>query len=366
MNGCSEAQKALIFKTLQEAIEVGAPLYNNGKIAACYQIYEGAAADLTQRLAVSCVGPKRALSDGRRRAAKLDDPSAQAWAMRDSFDGMLEARSSARRALTGAARRPRRGLDTSPAAPSASSRCAAMSTPNMPLLRNLRAQIIEHLTQRLHARRGLGLEEFEERLNGAYAAAATSELGALVADLSPERPPCSRRNWWLRRAQGWRWPMQAAGRAVSAAVAILGSVERRGHWAVARSSGALAVLGSVVIDLRDVTLPPGVTTLQVSAVLGSIEILVPPQLAVESDGSGILGSFDGIHTCRTNRTQLCRCYGCKGAQCLAASKSSRARPIPAWHVGHCAEKPRRASGHAEAELQVCSSAPTPAQGLSSM
>lgn len=90
LKGCSDAQKVLIFKTLKEAIEVGAPLYNEGKIAACYQIYEGAAADLSQRLAGSCVGPKRALTAGRQRAAKLEDPSAQAWAMRDSFDGVLE------------------------------------------------------------------------------------------------------------------------------------------------------------------------------------------------------------------------------------------------------------------------------------
>ncbi len=71
-------------------------------------------------------------------------------------------------------------------------------------------------------------------------------------------------------------------------------MERRGQWAVTGSSGALAVLGSVVIDLRDVILPPGVTTIQVSAVLGSVEIIVPPNLAVESDGSSILGSFEGI------------------------------------------------------------------------
>ncbi|HEX3774903.1 MAG TPA: trypsin-like peptidase domain-containing protein [Polyangiaceae bacterium] len=90
LNGCSDAQKLLIFKTLQDAIEVGAPLYNEGKIAACYQIYEGAAADLAQRLSGSCSGPKRALNEGRKRAAKLADPNAQAWAMRDSFDGMLE------------------------------------------------------------------------------------------------------------------------------------------------------------------------------------------------------------------------------------------------------------------------------------
>lgn len=98
LKGCTNGHKELIFKTLQDAIEVGAPLYNRGKLAACYHIYEGAAADLAQRLPRSCGGPKQALSIGRRRAAKLSDPGEQAWAMRDSFDGVLEllARSSHR------------------------------------------------------------------------------------------------------------------------------------------------------------------------------------------------------------------------------------------------------------------------------
>jgi hypothetical protein len=90
LNGCSDTDKRLIVKTLAEAIDVGAPLYNEGKLAACYQIYEGAAADLSQRLPLACRGPKQALSDGRQRAAKLQDPSDQAWAMRDSFDGVLD------------------------------------------------------------------------------------------------------------------------------------------------------------------------------------------------------------------------------------------------------------------------------------
>jgi hypothetical protein len=65
-------------------------LYNEGKLSACYQIYEGAAADITQRLSAACRGPKQALSAGRTHAAKLAEPGEQAWAMRDSFDGMLE------------------------------------------------------------------------------------------------------------------------------------------------------------------------------------------------------------------------------------------------------------------------------------
>ena len=90
LNGCTEANKDLIFKTLLDAIEVGAPLFNEGKLAACYHIYEGAAADLAQRLPRACGGPKHALSVGQRRAAKMNDPGEQAWAMRDTFDGVLE------------------------------------------------------------------------------------------------------------------------------------------------------------------------------------------------------------------------------------------------------------------------------------
>lgn len=90
LKGCTDSNKALISKTLADAIEVAAPLYDQGKRETCYHIYEGAAADLQQRLPGTCAGPRRALSEVRRQAAKLSEPSAQAWALRDSFDGLLE------------------------------------------------------------------------------------------------------------------------------------------------------------------------------------------------------------------------------------------------------------------------------------
>lgn len=162
--------------------------------------------------------------------------------------------------------------------------------PKHAALRSQREQTIEHLTNAF-TRDELGLDEFEQRLNQAYAAGASSELEGLVSDLSAE---CAVPATELVAAPSTGLaPVERPARG-QRAVAILGSVERRGHWTVARSSGALAVLGSVVIDLRDVALPPGVTTIEVSAVLGSIEILVPPNLAVESEGSSILGSFEGI------------------------------------------------------------------------
>src|SRR5450755_233773 len=161
--------------------------------------------------------------------------------------------------------------------------------PKRAVLRSGRAQTIERLTDAF-ARDELGLDEFEERLNRAYAAEEVPALEALVRDLSVEPVALQTEVTTTHTALAPVAPLAPRPRAV----AILGSVERRGQWAVSGSSGALAVLGSVVIDLRDVVLPPGITVIQVSAVLGSIEIIVPPNLAVESDGSSILGSFEGI------------------------------------------------------------------------
>ncbi len=88
--GCNDVAVHLVRQGIADAVAVGAPLYNQGNVAACYHIYEGAAADMERRLPKSCKGPKRALTHGRNRAAKLNDPRAQAWAMRDTFDGLME------------------------------------------------------------------------------------------------------------------------------------------------------------------------------------------------------------------------------------------------------------------------------------
>jgi serine protease Do len=88
--GCTGDDLALTARTLAEAIDVGAPVYNEKHYAACYHVYEGAAEDVERRLPAACAGPKRALHEGRTKATKLSDPSAQAWAMRDAFDGLLD------------------------------------------------------------------------------------------------------------------------------------------------------------------------------------------------------------------------------------------------------------------------------------
>ena len=90
LQGCSDDDQRIIARGIFGAIEIGAPLYNQGAFAACFHMYEGAAVDIERKLPASCQGPRRALEQARNRAATLADPAPQAWAMRDGFDGLLD------------------------------------------------------------------------------------------------------------------------------------------------------------------------------------------------------------------------------------------------------------------------------------
>jgi hypothetical protein len=78
------------------------------------------------------------------------------------------------------------------------------------------------------------------------------------------------------------------------ALAVFGHVERRVHGCVSSGAAVIAVFGNVELDLRDLELPPGVTELRVRAVLGNVELTVPPTVAVECRGASIFGSFASL------------------------------------------------------------------------
>jgi S1-C subfamily serine protease len=87
LDGCSRDQIAEVVKSIWDAIEVGAPLYNAGNVEACYRIYEGTATKYEQN--APCKGIKAAFGDGLLRAGSIDSYKAKAWAMRDTFDGLI-------------------------------------------------------------------------------------------------------------------------------------------------------------------------------------------------------------------------------------------------------------------------------------
>lgn len=88
-DGCSRDQVLEIVEAISSAISSGAPVYNQGNHEACYRIYEGTAMRIEREAA--CPGTRGALGDGLLRAGALSSFTEKAWAMRDSFDGVLRA-----------------------------------------------------------------------------------------------------------------------------------------------------------------------------------------------------------------------------------------------------------------------------------
>jgi hypothetical protein len=149
-----------------------------------------------------------------------------------------------------------------------------------------REQVLEQLSDAF-AKDELGLDEFEARVDGAYQASTELGLRALVQDLRPV-PAAARTELVASSASSALAAPVARSKRV---LAVLGSVERRGCFQVPNGYRATAVLGNIELDLRDVAFPDGVTEIYLRAVLGNIEITVPPHLPVECEGSGFLASF---------------------------------------------------------------------------
>lgn len=88
-DGCKPDDIVEFVRQIGEAIENGAPLYNDGKHEACFRIYEGTAVKFEHD--APCAGVRRAFGDGLLRASGLTTYTEKAWAMRDTFDGLLDA-----------------------------------------------------------------------------------------------------------------------------------------------------------------------------------------------------------------------------------------------------------------------------------
>jgi hypothetical protein len=74
-------------------------------------------------------------------------------------------------------------------------------------------------------------------------------------------------------------------------IACLSNTTRNGAWALPRLFRALAIMGEVKLDLRNVQLGAGTSEIQVRAFMGNIEITVPHNLRLECDGIPFMGEF---------------------------------------------------------------------------
>ena len=147
----------------------------------------------------------------------------------------------------------------------------------------------------------LELTELETRLDLVHRATTPAELDALTQDLPAPAPPAPAAPSPAREAlaRGSR----ALGEAVRDSrtfVAFMGGVERSGNWAPARKNVVITVMGGADLDFREVDLPPGETEIFIFALMGGVDIVVPPDLAVDATGVAIMGGFAHASAPRIN------------------------------------------------------------------
>jgi hypothetical protein len=159
-----------------------------------------------------------------------------------------------------------------------------------------RERVIARLSDHF-AHDALDVDEFERRVTVAQTAEAPAEIEALLRDL-PD-------------IAGSATAVPAVVPTVVPALlpddsdrdtlyAIFGGFDRRGSWTVPRRMKIVAVFGGGNLDLREARFPPGVVDLEITAVMGGLNIVVPPGLPVQMHGSAIMGGFADINRAPAN------------------------------------------------------------------
>lgn len=155
------------------------------------------------------------------------------------------------------------------------------SLPAAQVTRSAQDETMDLLTHHF-ANDRLTLAEFERRAAAVIAARSPAELQALVVDL----PATS----------GTAALALDSSAAPQRVFAFLSTQDRRGPLHLPRALALRCILGTIKMDLRDTRFAPGVTEIEVDAILGTIELLVPLGLRVEMHASAVLASCESDAT----------------------------------------------------------------------
>jgi Domain of unknown function (DUF1707)/Cell wall-active antibiotics response 4TMS YvqF len=119
----------------------------------------------------------------------------------------------------------------------------------------------------------LSLEEFMERMTGAYEARTHAELEHFVRDLPVEGG---------ERIASRRKPTRML-------FSMFGSTEREGRIRVRRRVTCLMTFGNIDLDLRQATLEGDVITVAVFGAFGTVDVYVPEGVEVDVRGFSLFG-----------------------------------------------------------------------------
>jgi hypothetical protein len=140
----------------------------------------------------------------------------------------------------------------------------------------------------------LDMEEFEERLEATYKARTYGDLAPITRDLPDAHAPAPRVSMTKEPAEQGSWASRIVGGEGSStwAVAVMSGFQRKGRWTVPRRFNTFAFWGGGEIDLREANFADREVEINCVAIMGGMQIIVPPGVEVVVRGIGIMGGFD--------------------------------------------------------------------------
>jgi len=139
------------------------------------------------------------------------------------------------------------------------------------------------------ARDAMNTTELERRLDIAYAARTRAELVALERDLpalrSETRPAVPEPSPAASVPVDPARPVQEHDLIVS----IWGATERKGSWVPPRQLTAVTVMGGTDLDFRQAAFATETVSVRLLALMGGVDIVVPPGVRVEWGGIALMG-----------------------------------------------------------------------------
>ncbi|MEU6528552.1 DUF1707 domain-containing protein [Streptomyces sp. NPDC046928] len=141
----------------------------------------------------------------------------------------------------------------------------------------------------------LDMEEFGERLDATYRARTYGELEPLTRDLPVGAAPAPRVDMVKRPAaqdRSWEGRIVGGDDSPAWAVAVLSGFQRKGRWTAPRRLNCVAFWGGGEIDLREANFADREIEINCVAVMGGVQVIVPPGVEVVVRGIGVMGGFD--------------------------------------------------------------------------
>ena len=131
------------------------------------------------------------------------------------------------------------------------------------------------------------LSEYERRIELVHKAETVADVAAATQTSSNSNNKALARREQTALAQKGNVPKRQS------LAAVFGGVSKKGSWVVPRKLRLWTMMGGAELDFREAQFGPGVSELRVSAMMGGVSIIVPPNIRTEVHGSGFFGSFEG-------------------------------------------------------------------------